>query len=133
MDRHGLPVVESGKCTACGDCIEICPKNLFSIHGVSRQLWLACRNESDPDAAEAVCEVACTACGRCVMDGAEGLIQLKSNLAVIDYEKNASANRLAIERCPTGAIVWIEGGQVIKGKSAKKIIRIAPLLATIEA
>jgi Na+-translocating ferredoxin:NAD+ oxidoreductase RNF subunit RnfB len=133
MDSHGLPVVESVKCTACGDCVDICPKKLFSIQGVTRQLWLACRNESGPDAAEAVCEVACTACGRCVMDGAEGLIQLQSNLAVIDYEKNASANRQAIERCPTGAIVWFEGDRIIKGKLAKKIIRIEPLLATVEA
>jgi Na+-translocating ferredoxin:NAD+ oxidoreductase RNF subunit RnfB len=133
MDSHGLPVVDTAKCTACGDCVDICPKNLFSIQGVTRKLWLACKNESDPDAAEAVCEVACTACGRCVMDGEDGLIHLERNLAVIDYERNASANRQAIERCPTGAIVWLEGDHVIKGKSAKKIIRIEPLPATIEA
>ena len=133
MDSHGLPVVDTAKCTACGDCVDICPKNLFSIQGVTRKLWLACKNESDPDAAEAVCEVACTACGRCVMDGEDGLIHLERNLAVIDYERNASANRQAIERCPTGAIVWLEGDHVIKGKSAKKIIRMEPLPATIEA
>jgi hypothetical protein len=67
------------------------------------------------------------------MDGEDGLIHLERNLAVIDYERNASANRQAIERCPTGAIVWLEGDHVIKGKSAKKIIRIEPLPATIEA
>ncbi len=37
MDRHGLPVVDSAKCTACGDCVDICPKSLFSIQGVTRQ------------------------------------------------------------------------------------------------
>lgn len=133
MDSHGLPIVDSAKCTACGDCVDICPKSLFSIQGVSRQLWMACRNESEPDAAEAVCEIACTACGRCVMDGAAGMIQLERNLAVIDYDKNTSANRQAIERCPTGAIVWLEGDRIFKGKSAKKIIRIEPLPATVEA
>ena len=133
MDHYGLPVVDSAKCTACGDCVDVCPKNLFSLQGVSRKLWLACRNESDPQVAEAACEVACTACGRCVVDGADGLIHLEHNLAVIDYDKNASANRLAIERCPTGAIVWLEGDHVIKGKSAKKIIRTEPLPAAVEA
>ena len=133
MDRHGLPVVDSAKCTACGDCIDACPKNLFSLQVISRKLWLACRNESDGDTAEAVCEVACTACGRCVLDAADGLIQLENNLAVIDYDKNAGANREAIERCPTGAIVWLEGDRIIKGKSAKKIIRTEPLPATVEA
>lgn len=133
MDSHGLPVVELAKCTACGDCVDICPKSLFSIQGVTRKIWMACRNEADGDAAEAVCEVACTACGRCVVDGAEGLIRLERNLAVIDYSKNDSASRNAIERCPTGAIVWLEGDRVIKGKSAKKIIRTEPLPVTAEA
>jgi Na+-translocating ferredoxin:NAD+ oxidoreductase RNF subunit RnfB len=133
MDRNGLPVVDGSKCTACGDCVDICPKNLFSIHGVSHKLWLACRNEEDGDVAEAACEVACTACGRCVVDAAPGLIRLERNLAVIDYDKNEKASRQAIERCPTGAIVWLEGDRIGKGKSAKKIIRIEPLPFTAEA
>ncbi len=133
MDKNGLPVVDLAKCTACGDCVDVCPKNLFSIHGVTHKLWMACRNEDDGDAAEAACEVACTACGRCVVDAVPGLIHLERNLAVIDYEKNASACCQAIERCPTGAIVWLEGDRIIKGKAAKKIIRIEPLPVTAEA
>ena len=133
MDEHGLPVVDLVKCTACGDCVDICPKNLFSIHGVTHKLWMACRNEDDGDAAEAACEVACTACGRCVVDAKPGLISLEHNLAVIDYAKNEIASRDAIERCPTGAIVWLEGDRVVKGKAAKKIIRIEPLPAVVEA
>jgi ferredoxin len=133
MDSHGLPVVDVNKCTACGDCVDICPKNLFSIQGVSHKLWMACRNESDPDIAEAACEVACTACGRCVVDAADGLIRLERNLAVIDYARNKAAGKEAIERCPTGAIVWLEGERIEKGKSAKKIIRIEPLPVTAEA
>ncbi len=133
MDSHGLPVVDLAKCTACGDCIDICPKNLFSIQGVSHKLWMACRNEDDGDAAEAACEVACTACGRCVVDAAPGLVRLERNLAVIDYDKNNRADRKAIERCPTGAIVWLEGDRIVKGKAAKKIIRIEPLPAAVEA
>jgi ferredoxin len=133
MDSQGLPVVDLVKCTACGDCVDICPKNLFSIHGVTHKLWMACRNEDDGDAAEAACEVACTACGRCVVDAKPGLISLEHNLAVIDYAKNDIASRDAIERCPTGAIVWLEGDRVVKGKAAKKIIRIEPLPAVVEA
>ncbi len=133
MDMHGLPVVDGAKCTACGDCVDICPKNLFSIHGVSHKIWMACCNEeADGDVAEAACEVACTACGRCAVDAAPGLISMVRNLAVIDYNNNDSADRKAIERCPTGAIVWLEGDRIIKGKSAKKIIRIEPLPASAE-
>ncbi len=133
MDAHGLPVVDVDKCTACGDCVDICPKDLFSLQVMSHKLWMACRNEADGDAAEAACEVACTACGRCVVDGAPGLIHLERNLAVIDYARNDKADRHAIERCPTGAIVWFEGDRIAKGKSAKKIIRIQPLPVAAEA
>ncbi|MBM3289890.1 MAG: 4Fe-4S dicluster domain-containing protein, partial [Candidatus Hydrogenedentes bacterium] len=30
MNEYGLPVVDESKCTACGDCVEVCPKVLFS-------------------------------------------------------------------------------------------------------
>lgn len=133
MNRFGLPEVDPDKCTACGDCVDICPKQLFSLEPVSRQLWVACKNQADPNASENSCEVSCTACGRCVMDAAPGLIKLERNLAIIDYNKNALADRKAIERCPTGAIVWLDGGRADKGRAARKIIRIQPLPVMAEA
>ncbi len=133
MSRFGLPVVDAAKCTACGDCVDVCPKSLFSLQVASHKLWMACCNESDGDIAEAACEVACTACERCVVDAAPGLISINNKLATIDYSKNASAQRQAIERCPTGAIVWLEDSQISKGKAAKKIVRIEPLPVIAEA
>lgn len=133
MDRHGLPVVDLDKCTACGDCVDICPKQLFSLQPVSHKLWMACKNQADPDSSENACEVSCTACGRCVADAAPGLIRLERNLAVIDYARNETASKAAIERCPTGAIVWLDGDRIAKGKQAKKIIRIQPLPVIAEA
>lgn len=133
MDIHGLPVVNSELCIACGDCVEVCPKNLFSLQVMSHQLWMACRNEADGDVAEAACEVACNACGRCAVDAAPGVVQMAHNLATVDYGKNNLANREAIERCPTGAIVWLAGDHINKGKAAKKIIRIQALPLMSEA
>ena len=127
MNQYGLPVVDAAKCTACGDCVEVCPKALFSLEPMSRKLWVACKNHADGDTAERQCEVACTACGKCVADSAPGLMSLVSDLATIDYAKNALASRKAIERCPTGAIVWMEDGLASRGKAAKKIVRVTPL------
>jgi len=124
MDRHGLPVVNEALCTACNDCVEVCPKDLFSLHPVSHQLFVACRNLEKGEAAETECEVICTACERCAVDSPEGLVEISNNIAVIDYSKNKLASRVAIERCPTGAIVWFDkkGGYQV-GRDAKKIIR----------
>ncbi|WP_428607040.1 (Fe-S)-binding protein [Sedimenticola sp.] len=124
MNKYGLPVVDEDRCTACNDCVEVCPKNLFELHSVNEQLFVACKNLEKGEEAENECEVICTACERCAVDSPEGLIEIKHNLAVIDYSKNAIASKVAIERCPTGAIVWFDkqGGYQV-GKDAKKIIR----------
>lgn len=128
MDTHGLPVVMESRCTACGDCVEVCPKDLFSLHVVSHRLWVACRNLLSGEVAEAECEVACTACGRCAADAPAGLISIVNNLAVVDYGKNSLATRAPIERCPTGAIVWIDDKRgAVKGIEAKTITRKSPL------
>jgi electron transport complex protein RnfB len=128
MNRQHLPVVDEDTCTACGDCVSVCPKGLFSLHPVSHRLWVACKNQELADAAEANCEVVCTACGRCAQDSPEGLIEIRDKLAVVDYSKNSLASKVAIERCPTGAIVWLEpDGTVTKGRDAKKVVRKGPL------
>lgn len=124
MDKHGLPVVDNDKCTACEDCVDICPKDLFSIQPVTHQLWVACKNLLFDEEAESECEVACTACEKCSKDAPAGLITIKDNLARIDYSKNHLATPVAIDRCPTGAIVWIDQKLGIrKGSKAKTIVR----------
>ncbi len=123
MNEHALPVVIDELCTACGDCVDACPKDLFSLHPVSHRLWVACKSLEHGEAVVADCEVGCDACGRCAVDAPEGLITMVDNLPVIDYQRNHDA-RQAIERCPTGAIVWFDPRDgAVTGHAAKKIIR----------
>lgn len=111
MNADGLPVVDLDKCTACGDCVEACPKDLLELHPVDHYLLVQCRNLVVGDDIVEDCRVACTACGKCVMDAAPRLISIASGVAVIDYTHNELAEQRAIERCPTGAIVWLRGAQ----------------------
>jgi hypothetical protein len=46
-----------------------------------------------------------------VQDAEPGLIEVRQGLAIIDYDKISLENPKAIERCPTGAIVWIDEQQ----------------------
>lgn len=127
MNRFSLPVVDEKKCTACNDCVEVCPKDLFSLHPVSHRLWVACKNEEFGDEILEDCEVACTACGRCALDAPGGLIRMENNLPVVDYSKNHKTD-VPIQRCPTGAIVWIEkDGTIVKGRESKKVLRKSTL------
>jgi Fe-S-cluster-containing hydrogenase component 2 len=111
MSPNALPVVDVEKCTACGDCVDACPLDLFVLMPEDHHLLVQCKSLLQGEAAEAVCSVACNACGRCALDAEGGLITMISGLAVVDYEKIEMENPKAVERCPTGAIVWIEGQQ----------------------
>jgi Na+-translocating ferredoxin:NAD+ oxidoreductase RNF subunit RnfB len=131
MNDFGIPVIDIDKCTACGDCVEACPKDLLTIMPLDRKLLVQCRNLIAGDDVLADCKVACTACGKCVMDAAPGLISIASGVAVVDYRLNELADPHAVDRCPTGAIVWLTGAQFAAGATSKtnqRGARIAPQL-----
>jgi H+/Na+-translocating ferredoxin:NAD+ oxidoreductase subunit B len=111
MNAFALPVVDPEKCTACGDCVDACPLDLFVLMAEEHHLIVQCRSLLSGDAAESVCSVACNACGRCAVDAEPGLIEMIDGLAVIDYERIELENPKAVERCPTDAIVWLDGQQ----------------------
>ncbi|MCV9387283.1 RnfABCDGE type electron transport complex subunit B [Reichenbachiella ulvae] len=122
MDENSLPFVDPDKCTACGDCVEVCPKNLFSLEPISRRLWVACKSLDAGDQVLEDCEVGCTACGKCAMD-AGPLIEMEGNLPQILYSKGHATDK-PIQRCPTGAIVWLEDdGTKRKGLESKPVLR----------
>ncbi|MCR9286220.1 MAG: RnfABCDGE type electron transport complex subunit B [Bacteroidetes bacterium] len=123
MNASSLPVVDMDKCTACGDCVEVCPKDLFSLQPLSHRLWVACKNLEMGDEVLEECQVGCTACGKCAMDAPGNLIAMEHNLPIINYSENHHT-QVPTQRCPTGAIVWLDDELgVIKGKESKKIIR----------
>ena len=123
MNAFGLPVVDVAKCTACGDCVEVCPKDLFSLQPISHRLWVNCKNLEMGDDILEECQVACTACGKCAMDAPGNLISMINNLPVVDYSRNHNT-QAPIQRCPTGAIVWLDDKKgIVKGPEAKKIVR----------
>jgi ferredoxin len=111
MSAAGLPVVDPASCTACGDCVEACPKDLFSVLPVTRRLLVQCRSLLRGDSVTALCRVGCTGCGICVTDADPGLVRIADGLAVVDPARDDAGNERATGRCPTGAIAWVEGAQ----------------------
>jgi ferredoxin len=111
MAPNGLPVVDFDACTACGDCVEACPKDLFEILPATHRLIVQCRSLLSGAAAEEYCRVACTGCGICASDAPQGLIEMRNTLPVIDRNQPQLETEIATLRCPTGAIQWIERQQ----------------------
>jgi Na+-translocating ferredoxin:NAD+ oxidoreductase RNF subunit RnfB len=111
MNLNGLPAVDIDACTACGDCVAACPRDLFELVPLSHKLLVQCRAPLAGEMATALCRTACDACGRCAADAAPGLIRMEDNLPVVDYGAGGPARPEATLRCPTGAIQWVEGAQ----------------------
>jgi electron transport complex protein RnfB len=111
MSEDRLPVVDVDRCTACGDCVDVCPRDLFELLPMSHHLIVQCSAPVAAEEARAMCSVACDACGRCAQDAAPGLIEMRDNLPVVDYARGGPASPVATARCPTRAIVWVEGAQ----------------------
>jgi Na+-translocating ferredoxin:NAD+ oxidoreductase RNF subunit RnfB len=113
MNASDLPEVDIDLCTACGDCVDACPLDLFVLMPLDHKLIVQCKNLLDGEAATDLCAVACNACGRCAAD-APGVVEMKQGLAVVDYEAIDRAGPEAAARCPTGAIRWVEGAQELQ-------------------
>ncbi|MDX1571292.1 MAG: (Fe-S)-binding protein [Xanthomonadales bacterium] len=124
MNAVGLPVVDADACTACGDCVDICPKGLFEVLPIEHHLVVQCRSELAGDEMLALCRVACTACGKCVADAAPGLLTMERNLPVLDAELLHLQAPEATSRCPTGAIVWLEESQFVRDAESEHALRL---------
>ena len=113
MNEFDLPEVDIELCTACGDCVDACPLDLFVLMPLDHKLIVQCKNLLEGDAATDVCAVACDACGRCAADAPE-VVLISNGLAIVDYEAIDRATPAATARCPTGAIQWVEGAQELR-------------------
>jgi len=104
MSEEGLPVVVEDKCTACGKCVEACPRNLFELHPVSQGIIVFCRSLDRGPVSRKVCKNACIACGICSRACPEAIV-IENYLAVItDYKKIDPEKIPEIEKCPTDSI-----------------------------
>lgn len=103
MNEEGLPVVNEDKCTACGKCVAICPKKLFSLAPVTKVYAVRCKSLDFGKKVLDVCSVGCIACHKCEKACPVKAIQIIDNLAVFDYHICDNRGE-CFKVCPVNAI-----------------------------
>ena len=105
MQDNGLPVVFEDKCTACGNCVEACPKGIMELIPRSQKVFLGCVNQDAGKEVRQVCSVGCIGCALCTkpkITPSEKLV-MKDNMPEIpsDWEDFETA----VAKCPTKSFV----------------------------
>lgn len=106
LNENNIPVVDYAKCTACGKCIQSCPKDIIILAGIVNKVYVKCLSQDKALVVKSICPVGCIACKVCEKLS-KGVFIVENNLSKIDYSKadNSTAWDLCIEKCPTKCIV----------------------------
>ncbi len=100
---NDIAVVDEEKCTSCGACVNICPKNLIEIVPQNKRVRVSCNSKDMGKTVRDNCSVGCIGCRLCERNCEFGAVTVGNNLAHVDYDKCTQCG-VCVTKCPTKAI-----------------------------
>ena len=101
--ENGIAVINPDKCTACGVCVQACPRSVIKLMPLSQKVIVRCRNSDVARVAKATCMDACIGCGRCKKQCQHEAIVVENGYARILPEKCTGCGECAAV-CPCNCI-----------------------------
>ncbi len=97
--KNGIAVVDFHKCTACGQCVKACPKQLITIISENDKYVVKCRNTDKGALVKSECKAGCIGCSLCEKNCPNEAVKVDHYLATIDPEKCVGCG-ICLEKCP---------------------------------
>lgn len=99
--REGVAVVDGERCTACGKCVEACPRHIISLerYEPKQHVSVPCASREKEETVSKLCADGCVGCSLCVSACPREAITVEEGLARIDYEKCDHCG-LCAKKCP---------------------------------
>ncbi|MBS4535947.1 RnfABCDGE type electron transport complex subunit B [Clostridium sp. D2Q-14] len=104
--EDGIAHIDPEKCTACGKCLEACPKNIIKWTPYDQNVVVDCNNNEFGKDVKVKCTTGCIGCKICVKACPFDAMEFEDNLARINYDKCTNC-MICAEKCPTNAI-WAD-------------------------
>jgi electron transport complex protein RnfB len=106
MSSGGLPIINPDKCTGCGKCQQLCPRNVIELIPLDSKVRINCNSQDKGSVSRQNCEVSCIGCRLCEKLCTHQAIKVENNLASVDksicIEK--CSDPVCLAKCPTQAI-----------------------------
>ena len=103
INDKGIASIDEDKCISCKKCVVTCPKNIIQMAPIDKQVTVLCSSKEKGASARKACTIPCIGCGICAKICPVGAIEVKDNLAKIDFDKCIQCG-LCATKCPTKAI-----------------------------
>jgi len=98
-----IAVVIEEKCTACGKCVNVCPKKLIELVPEKSNVRVLCNSKDKARFVKESCRAGCIGCTLCQKNCKAGAITVVDNIAHIDYEK-CTLCKECVNKCPSKSI-----------------------------
>lgn len=120
VKKDDIVVVIPEKCTGCGACVHVCPRNVIGMIPKKQKAVLVCNSPEKGAKVNRVCSTGCTACTLCVKKCPHDALVMEDNKPKWDYSKCVNC-KICSQVCPKNAIHW-NGVPLKKPKVVKKVV-----------